>query len=76
MGLGKSGMAENNKINKERTLRRMAVQIAGELPMEPGDALTVLAYARELVEDFIQRPVEEGAKRAHLSVVKAFPNEG
>lgn len=38
--------------------RRLAIQIAAQLPDEPDDALEVLAYAEELVERFIRRDVK------------------
>ena len=34
-------------------LKRMALQIVGELPENPRDALMILDYAREVIENFL-----------------------
>jgi len=57
---------------KERWLRRQAVQFAGSLPEDIDDALAVLEYARELITDFVAAPKEAHTSVRHLSVVKEF----
>lgn len=49
--------------NRERDLKRLAVQIAAQLPIGEGDALSVLDYARELVTGFLR---EKGTSRANV----------
>jgi len=41
------------KAVRDAALRRLAIQIAGQLPEETEDALAVLAYARRLVREFL-----------------------
>lgn len=41
-------------MKPEHWQRRQGLQIAAMLPDDPNDALQVLEYARELVEDYLQ----------------------
>lgn len=48
--------------NKDKWLRRQAIQIASQLPDDTSDAVSVLKYAHDIVERFLeeepkQRPV-------------------
>lgn len=40
--------------------KRHAIQIAAQLPEDPDDALSVLGYARDLVEDFLREGGSDG----------------
>lgn len=52
--------------------RRMAVQLAAQLPEDIDDALTVLELARELVESFLAGP-DQRLRLVASAEVKAFP---
>lgn len=47
--------------------KRVAMQIVTQLPEDPREALTVLAYAKELVENFL------GAQEPSADRVVSFP---
>lgn len=43
-------------IEQEARLRRLAVQLATQMPEDAHEAVLVLEYTRELVEGFLARP--------------------
>lgn len=64
MGVRKKTQSFNNLCR----LRRLAIQIAAQLPEDNADALVVLEYARELVVSFLSvkeepEPAPEGNVR-------------
>ena len=42
----------------ERSLKRQAMNIAVQLPEDPGEALRILDYARELVAEWVEAAAE------------------
>ena len=54
------------RVKSEGFRKRHAIRIAAELPDNPEDALAILAYAQQLVRDFLR---DEGSQ----PVVSASP---
>lgn len=52
-------------MKPENWQRRQGLQIAAMLPDDPNDALQILQFARELVENYLQKPKQEAAASAH-----------
>jgi hypothetical protein len=42
----------------ERALKRQAMNIVVQLPEDPGEALRILDYARELIEEWVEASSE------------------
>lgn len=58
-------------IERDRWLRRQAVQIVAQLPENEQDALQIIAYARELQAQFIGHDIGRRELRA-LRLVSSF----
>lgn len=51
----------------EAHLKRMAIQLAAQLPEDPNDARQVLEYVRVLIEDFLAAEVRLGPNLSPVS---------
>lgn len=51
--LGQATKKMGGTNQKDKWLRRQAVQIASQLPEDPSDAINVLRYAHDIVERFL-----------------------
>jgi hypothetical protein len=64
----------DERLIRDRWLRRMAVEVCGQLPDTEADARQVLAYAREIVDRFMEPSLtSEEAARADSSVIRLVP---
>jgi hypothetical protein len=60
---------DDERRRKDHANRRFAIQLAGQLPESREDALAVVTYMRELVEDYLA-PTGETDRSSRLSVVR------
>jgi hypothetical protein len=54
--MGTRRISNRGGEDHDRTLRRTAIQIVLQLPDDRADAETVLRYAQQLLEEFVERP--------------------
>ena len=47
---------KEHRPREDAALRRLAIQIAGQLPESPSEALEVLEYCKTLVRSFLAEP--------------------
>lgn len=62
--------ARQGQVDKEGRLRRLAIQLAAQLPEDVGEAAAVLRYTQELVDSFLRPAGDLVVKNVELRVVK------
>ena len=55
-------LTNNNKLERDRQLRSLALQIVTQLPDDPAEACAVLRHAERLVWDFLNEKPPAGPR--------------
>ena len=62
-----------NDTEHERELRRQALQLVGQLPPEPTEALRVLEEMRLLVTGYLMDPPDDGPRHSVVRPLRQRP---